>query len=545
MAYGTFLDDKTVHEYLARGYWTAQSVADLCDKNGKDWAQKEAVVDANTRLTWGQVKEQSDRLALGLLQAGFKKDDVVITVLPNGVDLFLLFVAFEKAGIIIVGIPPTFRKAEIRAIAEQVGAVGAVVRPRFRGFDYYGMILDIQRDLPTLRHVFVSGGNIPENTISIEFLKQQTLEEKDAESHFDKTKINGFEICRIGTTSGSTGVPKLMESLSCGNLLAAKVWAQRVGFIRDDVVGVLYSMVGGGAWTLSKNVVPLFGAKVALLEHFTPQDACEMIQKEKVTVLAGVPAAFAKMLIYPDLDQYDLSSVRMVYNSTSLLSYELGLALEKRFSCPVVQSYGAMDAGPLTCTSVYDSQKVRLSTVGKAYDGNHLRVISEDGREVPRGEIGEVTVRGATLVERYFKNPQLIEKKWIDGWFRVGDLGRLDEQGNLILVGRKDNLIIRGGRNIAPEEIEELLIQHPKVAEVAVVRMPDPIMGEKACACVVPKPGESISFGEIVSFLRNRDLAPFKLPEKLEILEKLPMVVAGQKVDRKQLEKYVAERPSS
>jgi non-ribosomal peptide synthetase component E (peptide arylation enzyme) len=545
MANSSLLRQEGAETYITRGYWGPESVADLCDRNAKDWPQEEAVVDANTRLTWQQVKKQSDRLALGFLEMDLKKDDVILTVLPNSVDLFLLFVAFEKAGIILVGIPPTFRRSEIEAIAKQVGAVGAVVRRQFRGFDYYQMIREMQCDLPSFRYIFISGAEVPDGTIALNEMGEQPLEGKYSEPYFEHTKISPLEICRFATTSGSTGTPKLMESASCAHLITAKVWAQRVGFTHDDVVGVLYSMVGGGAWTLSKNVAPLFGAKVALLEHFSPHDACELIEKEKVTVLASVPAAVAKMLMYPDLDQYDLSSLRLIYNTTSLMPYELGLALEEKFSCIVVQSYGAMDAGPITCSSVNDPSNVRLRTVGKPYDYNELKLVNEGGEEVALREIGEVTVRGAHLAERYFRNPELMQKKWVSAWFKTGDLGRLDEQGNLTLVGRKDNLIIRGGRNIAPEEIEDLLIVHPKVAEAAVVRMPDSIMGEKACACVVPKPGESIEFEEIVSFLTGKGLAPFKLPEKLEILEKLPIVAAGQKIDRKQLERYVAQKLAS
>jgi non-ribosomal peptide synthetase component E (peptide arylation enzyme) len=541
----TLLNEGAANIYIRKGYWRPETLADLCDRNAKDWPQKEAVADSNTRLTWSQVKRESDRLALGFLEMGLKKDDVILTVLPNSVDLFLLFFAFEKAGIIMVGIPPTFRRAEIEPVAQQTGAIGAVVCWQFRGFDYYQMIRDIQRDLSSLRYIWVSGEAVPKGAISLDEIKQKAVEQKYSEPFFKDTKITPFEICRFATTSGSTGAPKLMESVFCAHLLTSKVWAQRVGFTHEDVVGALYSIVGGGSWTLSKGVAPLFGAKVALLEHFSPQGACELIEKERVTVLAGVPAAFAKILMYPDLDKYDLSSLRLVYNSTSLLPYEIALALEEKFMCSVVQSYGAMDAGPITCTSVYDSRDVRLRTVGKPYDYNELRLGNEKGEEVAVGEIGEVMVRGAHLAERYYRNPELMKKKWINGWFKVGDLGRFDGQGNLTLLGRKDNLIIRGGRNIAPEEIEDLLVQHPKVAEAVVVRMPDPVMGEKACACVVLKPGESIAFEEILSFLRGKDLAPFKLPERIEILGKLPMVAAGQKVDRKQLERYVVQKLDS
>jgi non-ribosomal peptide synthetase component E (peptide arylation enzyme) len=526
------LNEEAANIYIRKGYWRPETLADLCDRNAKDWPEKEAVADSNTRLTWSQVKTESDRLALGFLEMGLKKDDVVLTVLPNSVDLFLLFFAFEKAGIIMVGIPPTFRRAEIEPIAQQTGAIGAVVCWQFRGFDYYQMIRDMQRDLSSLRYILVSGEAVPKGAISLDEIKQKAVDQKYSEPCFKNTKITPFEICRFATTSGSTGAPKLMESVFCAHLLTSKVWAQRVGFTHEDVVGALYSIVGGGSWTLSKGVAPLFGAKVALLEHFSPQGACELIEKEKVTVLAGVPAAFAKMLMYPDLDKYDLRSLRLIYNTTSFLPYKVGLALEEKFMCSVVQSYGAMDAGPFTCTSAYDPRDVRLRTVGKPY-------------EVAPGEVGEVMVRGAHLAERYYRNPELMKRKWINGWFKVGDLGRFDEQGNLTLVGRKDNLIIRGGRNIAPEEIEDLLVQYPKVAEAVVVRMPDPVMGEKACACLVLKPGESIDFEEILSFLKGKDIAPFKLPERIEVLDKLPMVAAGQKIDRKQLEEYVVQKLNS
>ena len=187
----------------------------------------------------------------------------------------------------------------------------------------------------------------------------------------------------------------------------------------------------------------------------------------------------------------------------------------------------------------------RLLTVGRPSIANEVKIVDESGLEVRQGQVGEIMARGPMCGFGYYKDPEASMKVWTqDGWYHMGDLGKFDEKGNLILIGRAKDMIIRGGQNIYPLEIENLLLTHPKVLDVAIVGMPDPVMGEKACAYVVPKAGQEFKFDEMVSFLKEKKIANYKLPERLEIIGKLP-AVAGQKIDKKALQQAIAQKLKS
>jgi non-ribosomal peptide synthetase component E (peptide arylation enzyme) len=180
--------------------------------------------------------------------------------------------------------------------------------------------------------------------------------------------------------------------------------------------------------------------------------------------------------------------------------------------------------------------------VGRPFEGNEIKLVDESGQEVPKGETGGIVVRGPCGGTGYYKDPQATKEAFTeDGWFSTGDLGKWDEQGNLMLVGRKKDVIIRGGQNIYPVEVEKLLVTHPKVLDAALVGMPHPVMGERACAYIVPKQGEQFTFHEMVSWLREKGVAPYKLPERLEFLDQMPMV-ADVKVDKKVLREDIARK---
>lgn len=197
----------------------------------------------------------------------------------------------------------------------------------------------------------------------------------------------------------------------------------------------------------------------------------------------------------------------------------------------------------MTLHSHSDSARVRLRTIGKPAGGNEVRLIDDAGKEVPEGHSGEIQVRGPTLISGYYDDPASTRAVWTkDGWYKTGDLGNFDEQGNLVIVGRKKDIIIRGGQNIYPVEIENLLLTHPKVSNIAVVKMPDPVMGEKACAFVVPKEGRDFTIEEMASFLSEKGIAPYKTPERLEITDTLPLMADGQKVDKNVLERDIEEK---
>ena len=209
--------------------------------------------------------------------------------------------------------------------------------------------------------------------------------------------------------------------------------------------------------------------------------------------------------------------------------------MEKKLGCRIVQAYGSVDCGGISATWWNDPQEVRLGTLGQPLDGNDIRIIDSDDRDVPSGEIGKLLVRGLHSDARFLNNPELDARRRVNGYFDLEELGKRDRDGNIILLGREHDLIIRGGQNIFPADIEAALSQHPKIVEVAVVGIPDAEMGERVCAFVVCGGGEFMDVLEIKTFLEQKGLARFKWPERVEIVKSLPRVASGYKVDKKKL----------
>ena len=530
-----------IDEYTKKGYWTSDLMADDVDRNGRDFPDKEALVDAKQRLTWGEVSQKSDHLALGLIDLGFKRDDIILVQLPNCIELYLLIIAGEKAGISIVTAQSTFRHNEISALLRHVEAKGIVIPWEFRDFNYFDMLMEFRPELPKLEHIIVTWDKIPDGTVSFDSLIKRGAEGKYPPDYLKQTRFKPYEITRVVTTSGTTGIPKCAGWETCALRYAASVIARRWEIGPDDTFGAFYNIIGGGLSIFSLYGVPFVGAKIVLLDRYTPEDFCELVQKERITVAGIVPAEVARLLEHPDLKKYDFSSLRMLAHSTTLLPFELAVRAEETLGCRYVQTYGTMDSGPISCVTLSESREIRVGTVGKPYDGNEVKMVDDNGQGVPQGETGEVLVKGPTSGSGYYKNLELIKETWKNGWFDTTNQGSLDKDGNIIILGRRRDVIIRGGQNIYPKEIEELLAQHPKISQVSVVRMPHKIMGEKACAFVVPRRGQQVTFQELTDFLKANKLAPFKYPERLEVRQELPLVPAGQKVDVIRLETEIAE----
>ncbi len=528
-----------IAHYQRLGYWTQERLSEAWDRNAREYPDREAVADSRTRLTWGEAKKWIDRVALGLIDMGFKKDDVLVVQLPNSVELTLLRVATEKASVLCLPVLRTYRHQEMEYILKHAEAVGLVIPWQYRGFDYFQMVQEIRPGLPELKHVIMVGNEVPQGAISFKSIVDRPIEQSYPPDYLTKTTCPPDEFSLVLTTSGTTGFPKFVEHPVNSRMYIGRAYAENWKLTRDDTVGILGPAATGpnhaAYWS-----APQVGARVVSLEHFEAEAAMQIIEKERITFTAFVPAQLALMLRHPSVDKYDLSSLRLVVCTGSPLSYNLGVEAEKRLGCPIVQSYGAVDAGGSMMHSPDDPRDVRLLTAGRPIPGVEVKLVDDEGKEVPAGAVGEVWVRGPTFVSGYYKDAEATTHGWTpDGWFKMGDLGRWDDKGHVQIVGRKKDMIIRGGQNVYPVEIENILVLHPRIAAVAVVGMPDPVMGERACAYVVPKPGQNLTFEEMGSFLKARNIALFKIPERLEILERLPMVAADQKVDKKVLQQDI------
>jgi len=534
--------EEMVNEYMRRGYWDNTTLYDLWERNARDFPKREAIADSRRRLTWAEAKKWIDRLALGFIKLGLKKDDVIVIQVPNSVEQTLLRVACEKAGIVHMPALRSLRHTEMEYILRYCDAVGVVIPWEIRDFNYYQMIREIRPRLPRLQHVFVVGEKVPGEALSFMEMVKRSVEESYPPNYLRNFGLPSTETSLVLHTTGTTGLPKFVEYAACHRMWQWKMNIKHLGITADDIFALITPHCGGIALPAFFGA-PFIGAKTVILESTDIEDAFRLIEKERVTFACAVPTQLAMMVEHPRCKQYDLSSMRLWWCAGASLPYDLGMKVEEKLGGTILTVLGATDWG-CECLNLPSSpQQVRLKTVGKPIDDTEIKLVDEDGQEVRRGEVGEIWGRGPAAVSGYFKDAEATKEVWTeDGWYMTGDLGTLDEMGNLIVVGRKKDMIIRGGQNIYPIEIENLLRKHPKISDVAVIGMPDPLMGQRACAFVVPQPGQEFSFDEMLSFLRERNIALFKFPERLELIEKIPMVGSGQKVDKKLLEKDIQEK---
>jgi len=531
-----------IAEYIEKGYWELVSLSEVWERNAKDYPQREAIVDSRTRLTWGEAKRWIDRIALGFIERGIKRDELVVVQLVNSVELCLTRVACEKAGILCLPVLRTLRERDMEYILRDTGAVAVVIPDEFRDFNYIKMIEELRRQLPQLREVFVVGKEIPHWAVSFREIIQQPLEDKYPADYLETVRYKPTEVSLINLTTGTTGFPKFAEYPACARLTFGKGVIDALHLTNDDVLAAL-SPAPGGPNVPVYFAAPRVAAKVVFLERFEAEETLKLLQREQVTIACGVPAQMALLLQHPDLDHYNLSSVRAWWCTGAGLPYRVGKEFEDRTGVKVVNDYGGVDFGGLVACGVDDPPDIRLLTVGKPRAWTEIKLIDDAGQGVPEGGVGKIWGRGPACSSGYYKDPEATWQSWTkDGWFNTGDLGKFDEQGNLVIVGREKDIIIRGGWNIYPKEIETILLTHPKVQDVAIVGMPDPVMGEEPCAYVVPKPAQGFTMEEMVSFLQQEDIPSYKLPERLEILDKLPMVADGQKVDKKLLRQNINQK---
>ncbi|MDP2646428.1 MAG: AMP-binding protein [Desulfobacterales bacterium] len=530
-----------IAEYTRKGYWDSVTITDTWDQTAAAFPDKEAIVDVKTRLTWAQTKQWIDRFALALLELGLKKDEVMVIQLPNWAELILTQVACEKAGVICIAVPPALRHSEIEYIVRTVAAAGIIIPLEFHNFNYFKMVEAIRPGLPTLKHVLVAADAVPPHALSVKKMFQTPAKAEDPDAILKNTRFSAFEFARIQLTAGSTGFPKFIEAPICGRMHCARMWSQACRLGPEDVCGV-FAVGPGGPNFVGIAGTPLVGAKMVLLESFDAAKALALIEKEQVTCVGLVPTMLAKIIEHPDFDHFDLSRLRVMMITGAPLPAPLAEAADRK-KLPIVNMYGSMDFGGITMPDITSPRHTRLFTANKPIPSLQLKMVDETGAVIPGEDVGHILVKGPTSTSGFYKDPETSRQTWTeDGWFPTGDLGKIDENGNLVIAGRQKDVIIRGGQNIYPAEIENLLLEHPKIAAVAIVPMPDEVMGERACAYVVLRNGQQMDFEEMVNFLKQKHIATYKLPERIEITDAIPLVPGVGKVDKKVLARRIADQ---
>lgn len=507
------------------------NTADHVDRLAARVPDRIGLVDEGGRLTWAEVAARSRRLAAALVGLGLPRDAAVYEQLPASIELYLLRLACERAGLRLVTVPPAFRQAEMARLVAATRPAVAVVPGTWRGADYVALLDGLPerpRRVLTLRRWSGAGGDTLETL-------EAGVRDADAGAVLAGRAYRAEESSQLGTTSGSTGTPKLVNARIGGRQRTGAAHIQRFGVREDDVVLALTPLITGTADALGYHGAPLVGCRLVLTEHFDAEAACAAIVAHRATVVIGVPTIAMRLLAAPAAAAIPRGQVRLFLSHAAILPRPAAEALEARLGCRVMQAYGLFDFGGVSATSAGDPDDVRLTTVGRPLDGNELVVLDERGQPVPPGTPGRLYVRGAHANGGYFGAPELTREAWANGYYDLMEIGCQDAQGNVTLLGRARDLIIRGGQNLFPAEIEALLARHPDVAEAAVIGLPHADLGEIACACVVRRPGARVDAEGLLAFLRAQGIAAFKRPERFEFFETLPTLATGHKVDRHQL----------
>lgn len=529
--------DEIIRENMEKGYWNSPIMSEICDRNAELYPDKEALVDSRVRLTFSQMKLWMDRLALGLLESGMKRDDVLLAQLSNTAEQYVLRFACEKAGIVSLPVRRSLGSADTRDLLRSSNATGIAIPWKYHDRDHFQEIQDIRSLLPDLKNIYIVDDEVPQGAISIRIMLDRDLEKDFPVDFLEERRFKKTEVSWFGTTTGTTGVPKIIRYLAANRPVQATGLVERLKLTSEDIIAIMGPAIVGPN-ILAYFGAPIAGAKVATLENFHPEEALELVEREKVTVFGGSPALLLGMVRHPSFSNYDHSSMRLTICGGASVEYAVGLEIETKMECTVCQFFGATDCGTAFFTSPDDPQEIRIGTAGKPLAGGWVKIADSEGNPVPEGEVGEILMTGPAASDGYLGDDEANKAVWTDdGWFRTGDLGRVDKLGNLTHVGRIKDIIIRGGDNVSPREIEHVIERHPKVSLVAVVGMPDPVMGERVCAFVEPRARQDFTFEEMLAFLKEEGLRSYMLPERLEIVDKMPISGEGKIYKRELVEK--------
>ena len=534
----TSLTETRIRAMTGAGFWRNEGLEVYLDRWARERPAKTALVDGRGRYTWEALARAVDRVAHGLRAHGVERGSVISCQLPNWNETVLIFLAALRLGAVVNPIPPTYRASEIRFMLGLLESQVAVVPATFRGFSHAGMLVSLRSALPRLQHVFVARGQGPEGTTPLATLTDQAWEGRAGRRGLPGTDANAVH--EVVFTSGTTGEPKGVMHTSNTTLSTIYRAIERLEFSSQDVVLMASTLGHQTGYLFGYCLTLLLGVTAVWLDVWNAEEAARLIEAEGVTFTMGA-TPFLRDLTYAE-PRRDLRSLRLFISAGAPIPRPLVRDARARLGCAISAGWGMTENGLVTCNGLRDPEEKVFGSDGAPLPGMELRVVDGDGAPAPAGTEGDLLVRGAAQFVGYFRRPQFTaDGHTADGWFKTGDRGTLDAAGYLAITGRSTDLIIRGGENIPVVEVENLLYTHPKIAGVAIVALPDPRLGERACAVVITREGQAITLGEIVDFLERHELARQKFPERLEIVSEFPMTPSG-KIQKYRLRELVAGR---
>lgn len=517
--------------YREMGCWRGETFGNMLRERAESQGERIAVTSGEKNISYAELDKRADGLTAGFQQLGIRKGDRVVVQLPNRIEFFEVCFALFRLGALPVFALPSHRSNEIRYFCEFAEAVAYVIPDTYMEFDYRWLAKEVKNTVPDLQ-VIVAGD-------AGDFL---ALPELYAAAIVDPPAVSPSDVAFLQLSGGSTGLSKLIPRTHDDYIYCLRLNGEFCRLNQDSVYLAVLPVAHN--FTLSSPGVlgALYaGARVVLAAAPSPDEAFPLIEQERVTITSLVPPLALIWLEAVASSRYDLSSLKVLQVGGAKFSEEAARRIKPAFGCTLQQSYG-MAEGLVNCTRLDDPEETIVSTQGKPvspYD--EIRVVDEDDIEVAPGEVGQLLTRGPCTIRGYYKAQEHNEKAFTpDGFYRTGDLVSVNAAGYIVVEGRAKDQINRGGEKIAAEEVENHLLAHPAVLDAAIVAMPDAFLGERSCAFVILRHGNP-TVGALKKFLKERGIAAFKIPDRIEFIDSFPYTSLG-KVSKKELRKMIAEK---
>ncbi|UGQ10832.1 AMP-binding protein [Yinghuangia sp. ASG 101] len=522
--------DEFARRYRAAGHWRGDTLGDLSRAWARTWPERTAIVDASARLTYAELDRRAERTAAGFADLGIRPGDRVVVQLPNTADFVVVLLALLRLGAVPALTLPAHRAHEIGHLAALADAVAYVAPDTHAGFDHRELARGLRDSAPSVRHVVIAGDPGPADDGFV------ALDRVDAEPR-PLAGPDASDVALLLVSGGTTGLPKLIPRTHDDYALNARASAEVCALTGDDVY--LVALPAAHNFPLScPGILGVLGVggTVVLASAPSPDVVFPLIEAERVTVTAVVPPVADLWSMAWEWEDGDRSSLRLLQVGGARLSADLARTLGPALGCTVQQVFG-MAEGLLNFTRLDDSADLVAETQGRPLtDDDEVLVVDDDGNPVAPGEIGELLVRGPYTIRGYYRVPEHNATAFTpQGHYRSGDLVRRLPSGHLVVEGRVKEVINRGGEGVPAGELEEHLAAHPAVRQVAVIPLPDPVLGERVCAVVIPATsGGAPTLPDLKAFLTGRGLAAYKSPDVLKIVDELPRTGVG-KINKREL----------
>ena len=531
--------------YAAKGYWHNLTTCDLLDRNAKNLPDKPAFVDGRTEVTWKQLQQLSDRMAIHFLKLGIKYGDFVVLDLMNVVEVFYILFGLSRIGAIPIMCLPRHRKAEVSYETMHHEAT-AIIMPVGERFDYTGMVDQFRDDIPHTKVFLTLGGQAPEGWTAVEDLMTQEVEKDYPADYLDQFKPLPDDIYVEHLSGGTTGIPKGIPRTYNDQICQWDYQGRTLGFTDETVPLVALPVLHNAAMVELYGPAIFRGATTVLCKSPRPEQMFALIEKYRVTHILLIPI---QMTYWQEAlkknPANDLGSLKMVMGAAEKVRPELVKYYLTEMQVQFVNIFG-MAEGPLITTRWDNEADVQMHTVGRPIitdpEDVIFRIVDDENKDVQPGEIGEMVSRGPLTFKGYFRAEDENKKAFdANGFMHSGDLMSQRPDGRLVVEGRKKDMIKRAGENVYPNIIEDKIAQMEGVEYCAVVGMPDKVLGEKLCAFVQSSDGQPLTFEDVTAYLKEVGVAVFELPERFEAVQGWPLT-AINKINKRLLRAYITAK---